>query len=95
MAFTVDTDRIHTASADIGRIAGDIESSVAEMTGRLSTLSSSWTGTAATEWQSVLTEWRGLQTRLREDLVTIGQLTARAGTSYQQTEDSVRGLFVH
>ena len=47
MAFTVDTDRIHTASADIGRIAGDIESSVAEMTGRLSALSSSWTGTAA------------------------------------------------
>ena len=87
MAFTVDTDRIHVASADIGRIAGDIEASVAEM--------SSWAGTAATEWQSVLAEWRTLQTRLREDLVTIGQLTARAGTSYQQTEDAIRGLFVH
>ena len=95
MAFPVDTDRIHVASADIGRIAGDIEASVAEMTSRLSSLSSSWTGTAATEWQSVLAEWRTLQTRLREDLVTIGQLTARAGTSYQQTEDAIRGLFVH
>ncbi|MBK7611949.1 MAG: WXG100 family type VII secretion target [Actinomycetales bacterium] len=58
MAFTVDTDRIHVASADIGRIAGDIEASVAEMTSRLSSLSSSWTGTAATEWHSVLAEWR-------------------------------------
>ncbi len=95
MAFTVDTDRITTASADISRIAGDIEGSVAEMTSRLSALSGSWTGAAASEWQSVLAEWRTLQTRLREDLVTIGQLTARAGASYQQTEDAVRGLFAH
>ena len=72
-----------------------MRASVAEMASRLSTLSSSWTGTAATEWQAVLGEWRTLQTRLREDLVTIGQLTARAGSSYQQTEDAIRGLFAH
>ncbi|MBK8470311.1 MAG: WXG100 family type VII secretion target [Candidatus Phosphoribacter sp.] len=95
MAFTVDTERIHAASGDITRIAGDIEQSVAAMSARLQAMSGSWTGTAANEFQAVMTEWRAIQARVREDLVTIGQLTARAGTSYQQTEDAVRGLFAH
>jgi len=42
-----------------------------------------------------MADWRALQLRLREDLVRIGALTSRAGASYQQTEDSVRGLFAH
>lgn len=95
MAFTVDTDRIEAAAGDMARIAGDIETSVAAMAGRMQSLAGVWSGTAASEWQALLAEWRTLQTRVREDLVQIGQLTARAGASYQQTEDAVRSLFAH
>ena len=31
--------------------------------------------------------------RVREQLVILGQLMSRASTTYQSTEDSVRGLF--
>lgn len=93
MAFSVDTDRIGTAAADIGRIAGDIETSVATMMARLTSLQGSWTGAAASEFQAAVTEWQATQTRVRENLATIGMLTARAGTSYQQVEDGVRMLF--
>lgn len=95
MAFTVDTDRIQTTAGDISRIAHDIETSVTAMAARMQGLQSAWTGTAATEWQALTADWRALQLRLREDLVRIGALTSRAGASYQQTEDSVRGLFAH
>ena len=93
MAFTVDTERIQAASGDIGRIAGDIEQSVAAMMVRLNGLQSSWSGAASSEFQAAVADWQSVQTRVRENLATIGTLTSRAGTSYQSTEDSVRGLF--
>lgn len=93
MAFTVDTEQIRNASTDINRIAGDLESSVAAMMARIQGLEGSWTGSAASEFQSVMTRWRNLLNQVRESLVALGQLTARAGTSYQSTEEGVRGLF--
>ena len=93
MAFTVDTERIHAASGDIGRIAAEIEQSVAAMMARLHALQSSWSGAASSEFQAAVSEWQSVQARVRENLATIGTLTARAGSSYQSTEDSVRGLF--
>lgn len=93
MAFTVDVERIQAASADIDRIAADIESAVARMTSMLTSLQSSWTGVASVEFHSTMADWRVTQTRVRDDLAAIGALTARAGTSYQATEDGVRGLF--
>ena len=47
--FTVDTDRIQAAASDMSGIAGEIESSVAAMHARLTSLEGSWTGAAATE----------------------------------------------
>lgn len=93
MAFSVDTEQIGSAAADIGRIAGDIESSVATMMARLTGLQGSWTGAAAGEFQAAVAEWGVTQSRVRENLASIGTLTARAGTSYQQVEDGVRMLF--
>ncbi|MGI8717756.1 MAG: WXG100 family type VII secretion target [Lapillicoccus sp.] len=93
MPFTVDTERINAASVDIKRIAAEIESSVSAMRARLSGLQGAWTGAAATEFQGVVTEWHSLQQRVRQDLAQLGDLTARAGGSYQETEDGVRGMF--
>ncbi|MEI2730855.1 MAG: WXG100 family type VII secretion target [Dermatophilaceae bacterium] len=93
MAFSVDTEQIGTAASDIARIAGDIETSVAAMMARLTGLQSTWSGAAATEFQGAVTDWRATQTRVRENLATIGTLTARAGTSYAHVEDGVRLLF--
>ncbi len=95
MAFTVDTERIHAASSDMTTIAGEIESSVGAMHSRLTSLEGAWTGTAATEFQAVVAEWAALQQRLRGDLAQIAELTARAGSTYQSTEDGVRGMFAH
>ncbi len=93
MSFTVDTERIQSASSDMSAIAGEIESSVGAMHARLSALQGAWTGSAAAEFQSVIAEWNALQQRVRGDLAHIAALTARAGGTYQSTENDVRGLF--
>lgn len=94
MPFTVDTDQIRAASTDITRIAGEIESSVAAMMGKIQGLEAgAWRGGAAADFQALMTRWRGLQTQVRESLAAVGQLTAKAGTSYETTENSVRSLF--
>lgn len=95
MPFTVDTERIQAASSDMASIAGDIESSVGAMHARLSALQDSWTGVAAAEFQGLVAEWASLQERVRTDLAQIAAVTARAGGTYQQTEDGVRGMFAH
>lgn len=95
MPFTVDTERIQAASTDMSSIAGEIESSVSAMHSRLTSLQGAWTGVAATEFQGLVAEWTSLQQRVRSDLAQIAALTARASGTYQQTEDGVRGLFVH
>ncbi len=93
MSFTVDTERIQAASSDMSTIAGEIESSVGAMHSRLTDLQGAWTGTAAAEFQAVVSEWSTLQQRVREDLAHLAELTARAGGTYQSTEDDVRGMF--
>ena len=93
--FTVDTNRISAAASDMSSIASEIESSVQAMHSRLTSLEGSWTGAAAAQFQSLVSEWAALQGRVREDLAQIATLTSRASGTYQQTEDGVRGLFAH
>ena len=93
MAFSVDVAALQGASGDVARNAADIEASVATLVGRLNGLHGTWTGTAATEFEGVFSEWQSIQTRVREQLAILGQLMARASSTYQSTEDSVRGLF--
>lgn len=94
MPFTVDTDQIRSTSTDITRLAGDIESSVAAMMGKIQSLEAgAWKGGAAADFQALMTRWRSLQTQVRESLAAVGQLTARASSSYESTENAVRSLF--
>lgn len=93
--FTVDTDRIQAAASDMSSIAAEIEGSVSAMHARLTSLEGSWTGTAAAEFQGLVGEWTALQDRVRSDLAQIAALTSRAGGTYQQTEEGVRGMFAH
>jgi 6 kDa early secretory antigenic target len=93
--FTVDTDRIQAAASDMSGIAVEIESAVSAMHARLTSLEGSWTGVAASEFQGLVAEWTALQGRVREDLAQIAALTSRASGTYADTEQGVRGLFVH
>ncbi|MBK8756942.1 MAG: WXG100 family type VII secretion target [Actinomycetales bacterium] len=93
MSFTVDVSQIHNTSGEMNRNAAELEHALARVVGSVQTLAGSWTGAAANELQGAFAEWQSIQTRVREQLALMAQLTARAGQTYQQTEDSVRGMF--
>jgi 6 kDa early secretory antigenic target len=91
--FQVDTDRITTASADINRISTDIDAQVAAMMARLTALQDAWTGSAASRFQAVASEWRATQARVRESLDDTSRLLAQAGRQYATAEQQNTAMF--
>lgn len=91
--YQVDTARIGTAAGDVQRISAEIESSVAAMMARLTGLQDAWQGEAAARFQSVVQEWRGTQTRVRDSLEQISRLLGRAGHQYAAAEQQNAALF--
>ena len=91
--FQVDTDRITAASADISRIGADIDGQVATMMARLTALQDAWTGSAASRFQGVASEWRATQAKVRESLDHISRLLAQAGQQYAEAEQQNTAMF--
>ncbi len=91
--FQVDTDRITAASADISRIGADIDGQVAAMMARLTALQDAWTGSAASRFQGVASEWRATQAKVRESLDHISRLLAQAGQQYAEAEQQNTAMF--
>jgi WXG100 family type VII secretion target len=91
--FQVDTDRITAASADISRIGADIDGQVAAMMARLTALQDAWTGSAASRFQGVASEWRATQAKVRESLDHISRLLAQAGHQYAEAEQQNTAMF--
>lgn len=91
--FQVDTERIHTASVDITRIAGDIEGQVQAMMGRLTALEDAWRGSAAQQFQSVVGQWQSTQAQVKASLDSIGRVLSAAGASYADAEAQAVRMF--
>lgn len=91
--FQVDTERIAGANADVTRISADIESQVAAMMARLTSLQDAWQGSASAGFQGVMSQWRATQAQVRESLDSINHLLAQAGTQYAETEQANTALF--
>ena len=83
--FTVDTERISAASADIGQISAEIETQVGAMMGRLTALQDAWQGSASAGFQGVIAQWRGTQSQVRESLESINRLLQQATRRYDKT----------
>lgn len=91
--FQVDTARIDAAAGDIGRISGEIDSSVTAMMSRLSGLQDAWQGSAAAGFQSVVREWDTTQRQVKESLDSISQALQRAGQQYAEVEQANAAMF--
>ena len=70
----------HTARATIGRVQADLQ----QLTQSLQALQGSWSGTAATAFQSVVSEWRATQTAVEGQLI---QITESLGLAAQHSVD--------
>ncbi len=71
------------------RISGEASSLLGQLVG----LEGSWSGAAASAFQSVVADWRSTQQRLDSSLGTIGQALAAAGQQYAEAETANLRLF--
>ncbi len=91
--FHVNSDDLALKSQAVKGSIDQIRAEVDAMQRNLLDLQSSWTGAAATNFQSLITDWRGTQLRVEASLESISRALASAATQYAQAEDANTRLF--
>ncbi|WP_439591986.1 WXG100 family type VII secretion target [Microbacterium sp.] len=91
--FSVDSDAVLSSTAlvrgTIDRLQGEVNALLSQLTG----LQSSWTGAAATAFQSSVEQWRATQRTVEESLAGINAALSLAGRQYAEAEQATMGLF--
>lgn len=70
-----------------------LQSESTALMAQLSQLQSSWTGAAATAFQSCAEQWRGAQLHVEQVLESIGMALGSAATQYADADRYSAGLF--
>ncbi|MFC5997853.1 WXG100 family type VII secretion target [Quadrisphaera sp. GCM10027208] len=91
--FEVDSARVAAASAAVNGSVGAISTEVDRMMRNLLDLQNSWRGTAATQFQGLVTDWRGTQERVRQSLEDISRALQAAGQQYAEVEQANTRMF--
>jgi WXG100 family type VII secretion target len=85
-SYQVDSEAVLGAHGAIRTTMSRIEAEATSLKSQLLGLQSSWTGPAATAFQSVVTDWTATQQRVEQSLAAIGQALGRAGQQYADVE---------
>jgi len=93
--YQVDSEAVLAATGSVRGSIARIQSEVAALHAQLTELQGSWTGEAATAFQTVVTEWRSTQQRVEENLGAISQALTRAAQQYAEIESVNARLFAH
>lgn len=91
--YQVDSEAVLSATGSVRTSISRIQSEVAGLHGQLSNLQGSWSGPAATAFQSVVTDWKATQLRVEESLAAINQALSQAGQQYADIEATNARLF--
>ncbi|MBX3088360.1 MAG: WXG100 family type VII secretion target [Cryobacterium sp.] len=91
--FQVDSEAVLGAHGAIQATMSRIEAEASQLKSQLTDLQSSWSGPAATAFQSVVLEWTATQQRVEQSLSTIGQALGQAGRYYTEVEVANARMF--
>ncbi|MGF3056857.1 WXG100 family type VII secretion target [Microbacterium sp. YY-01] len=91
--FTVDTEAVLTTTASVRATADRLQAEAAAMMAQLSQLQGSWTGSAATAFQTCTEQWRGAQAHVEQALGSISLALGNAATQYSEAETFSANLF--
>ncbi|MGV8885282.1 MAG: WXG100 family type VII secretion target [Microbacteriaceae bacterium] len=91
--YQVDSEAVISATSAVRSTIGRLQAEVASLNGQLTSLQGSWSGQAASAFQSVVVDWRATQQRVEESLGTISTALAQAGQQYAEIEAANARLF--
>jgi len=92
--YQIDSEAVASATTAVQAAASRIQADVSGMHSQLLALQGSWTGQAASAFQSVVSDWTTTQRRVEESLQAINAGLARAGQHYAEIELQNARLFV-
>ncbi len=84
--ISVDTELLQLKSANVKATVDRISSDVQVMKRGLDELQSTWRGSAATNFQVLVTEWTLTQGKVEASLASINLALASAASTYAQAE---------
>ena len=84
--ISVDTELLQLKSANVKATVDRISADVQTMKRGLDELQATWRGSAATNFQALVTEWTLTQGKVEASLASINVALASAASSYAQTE---------
>lgn len=84
--ISVDTELLQLKSANVKATVDRISADVQTMKRGLDELQATWRGSAATNFQALVTEWTLTQGKVEASLGSINMALASAASSYAQTE---------
>jgi WXG100 family type VII secretion target len=91
--YQVDSEAVLGAHGAIQSTMSRIESEAASLKAQLLQLQASWSGPAASAFQTVVTDWTSTQQRVEQSLAAIGQGLGRAGQQYAEVEQANARMF--
>lgn len=93
--FATNTNDMAAKSMAVQSTIERVRAEVNAMTASLQDLQGTWQGAAATNFQSVVTDWRNTQIRVEESLNSIGTALNRASVQYEEAEAANANLFTY
>lgn len=91
--YQVDSEAVLGATNAVRGSIGRIQAEVGALHGQLVSLQDSWSGQAASAFQSVVTEWKSTEQRVEETLDAISRALGQAGQHYAEIESANARLF--
>lgn len=93
--FATNTGDMAAKSMAVQSTIERVRAEVNAMTSSLQDLQGTWQGAAATNFQSVVADWRNTQVRVEESLNAIGTALNRASMQYEEAESANANLFTY
>jgi early secretory antigenic target protein ESAT-6 len=91
--YQVDSEAVLGATSAVRTSIGRIQSEVSGLHSQLIGLQGSWSGQAATAFQTVVTDWKATQQRVEESLAGISHALGQAAQQYAEIEAANARLF--
>ncbi|MEY3846085.1 MAG: hypothetical protein RJA66_352 [Actinomycetota bacterium] len=92
--FSVDSDQVWAANANIQATILRINQEVDLLHGQLLGLQSSWTGLASNSFQELANQWRATESVVASQLGSLGTALATAANHYSEIELANQRLFL-
>ncbi len=91
--FSVDSDAVDQATAQVRSMADRMRSDAAAMVAGLVQLQDVWRGSAAAAFQEQIEQWRATQVLVDQRLDGLNAALGAAGRTYAETEMAAVGMF--